>query len=50
MCLQNLACPNVLRSGGPQDQWLVKHDVAGKLLTDEKLEDIGARLQISPQK
>jgi hypothetical protein len=49
-CLQNLACPNLLRRDGPQGQCLTKHDIARKVLTDEELEDIRALLEIRPQK
>jgi hypothetical protein len=50
-CLHNLVCRNLLRSGKLQGQCFDKTRHRKKtVLTDEKLEDIRARLEISPWK
>jgi hypothetical protein len=49
-CLQNLACPNLLRNGGPQSVLDETCHHKETVLTEEKLEGIRVWLQISPRK
>jgi hypothetical protein len=45
-CLQNFACPNILRSGGPQSVLDETCHRKKTVLTEEKLEGIQVWLQI----